>query len=152
MIEQVLLVAILAIAAGGAGWDIGKRRIPNWLCLLLAIVCAAYSYQILGLTGLGWATLHAVVSLLIGMALFAAGALGGGDAKFYAAGAFALQPDQALTMFAITAISGFFLLLVMVLGRRFVARSGYSVGELRQMQLPYGVAIALGLAITLMRF
>ncbi len=152
MIEQALLAAILVIAAGGAGWDIARRQIPNWLCLLLAIVCAAYSFQTLGLSGLGWASVHAVVALLVGMGLFSLGAIGGGDAKFYSAGALSLQLNQALPMFTITAFAGFFLLLVMVLGRRFVSKSGYSAGELRQMQLPYGVAISIGLAITLMRF
>ena len=122
------------------------------LCLALAILSASYSYFTLGLEGLAWAALHAAIALLVGMALFAMGVLGGGDAKFYAAGALALQLDQALAMFAITAFSGFVLLLVMVFGRRFVLRSGYSASELRQMQLPYGVAIALGLAITLLRF
>ena len=152
MIEQILLVAILVIAAGGAAWDIAKRQIPNWLCAVLAAVCAAYSFQVLGLMGLGWAVLHAVIALLVGMGLFAVGAIGGGDAKFYAAGAFALQLDQALTMFAITAIAGFFLLVVMVIGRRLIAKSGFSAAEMRQIQLPYGVAISIGLAVTLVRF
>ncbi|MFN2098447.1 prepilin peptidase [Altererythrobacter sp. MF3-039] len=152
MIEQGLLAAILAIAAGGAAWDIAKRRIPNWLCALLALVCALYSFQVFGIVGLGWAALHSVIALVIGMGLFAIGAIGGGDAKFYAAGALALQLNQALAMFAVTAFSGLVVLIVMVLGRRFVARSGYAPAELRRMQLPYGVAIALGLAITLLRF
>lgn len=152
MIEQALLGAILLIAAIGAGWDIARRQIPNMLCLVLALVCAAYSFATFGLEGLGWAALHSLIALLAGMGLFALGAFGGGDAKFYAAGAFALQLDQGLTMFVLTAFSGFVLLVVMVLGRMLVSRTGNSVAELRQMQLPYGVAIALGLAITLMRF
>ena len=152
MIEQVLLVAILAIAAGGAVWDIAKRKIPNWLCLILAIVAAAYSFQQFGMPGLGWATLHALIALIAGMALFAMGAIGGGDAKFYAGGAFSLQLSQALPMLGITVLSGFVLLVVMVLGRRFLVRAGFSIAELRKMQLPYGVAIAIGLAIALLRY
>ena len=86
------------------------------------------------------------------MGLFALGAIGGGDAKFYTAGALSLQMSQALPMLAATALSGFVLMIVMVIGRRFVSRANFSVSELRKMQLPYGVAIAAGLAITLIGY
>lgn len=152
MIESALLAAILLVAAGGAAWDIRKRQIPNWLCLCLAVVAAAYSLAHFGWTGLGWATLHAMIALMAGMGLFALGAIGGGDAKFYAGGAFSLQLAQALPMLAITVGSGLIVLLVMAAGRRFIARTGYSVAELRTMQLPYGVAIAVGLVITLLHY
>ncbi len=152
MIDQYLLAAVLVIAAGGAAWDIAQRRIPNWLCLILAVVAGTYSFYVFGLPGLGWAALHAFIALLVGMGLFAAGAIGGGDAKFYAAGALSLQLGQGLTMMIVTFLAGFVLLVVMVVGRRFVARAGYSMAELRTMKLPYGVAIAIGLAITLIRF
>ena len=152
MIEQVLLVAILVIAAGGAAWDIARRQIPNWLCLVLALVAAAYSFSMFGIQGLAWAGLHGLAALLMGMGLFALGAIGGGDAKFYTAGALSLQMSQALPMLAATALSGFVLMIVMVIGRRFVSRANFSVSELRKMQLPYGVAIAAGLAITLIGY
>ena len=150
MIEDALLVAVLAIAAGGAAWDIAKRRLPNLLCLCLALVAASYSYVAFGLPGLGWAALHGAIALVIGMGLFAIGAFGGGDAKFYAASAMSLQFAQAIPMITFTVLSGLVLLVVMIVARRFVARTGYSISELRKMELPYGVAIACGLVITLL--
>lgn len=147
MMDQLLLVALLLLAAGGAAWDVARRIIPNLLCLALALVAVVFTYFSGGAELLGSSAVHALIALLVGMGLFALGALGGGDAKFYAASALSLPLTKALPMLVYTALSGFVLLVLMVLGRRFIARAGYSFAELRKIELPYGVAIASGLIL-----
>jgi len=152
MIEQFLLAALLLVAAGGAAWDVARRIIPNLLCLALAAIAAAYAFSHGGVDLLGSSAIHAGLALAGGMGLFALGVLGGGDAKFYAASALSLPLAKALPMLVLTALSGLVLLVVMVLARRFFARAGYSFAELRKVELPYGVAIASGLGLTLLMY
>ena len=94
------------------------------------------------------ALLHAALALLVGMVLFRLGAVGGGDAKFYAAAALALPLGQALFLLGWTSAVGLALLLVMAIARLFrPASRGTSL--LRGWSVPYGVAIFGGLALTL---
>lgn len=146
--ESVLLAAVLAIAAGGAGMDIARRIIPNRLCIVLALVAAGLAFVTGGASGLGSAALHGAIALVAGMGLFAGGLIGGGDAKFYAAGALSLPLAKALPTLGWTVTAGLVLLIVMVAGRKLFVKSGNSFAELRKMELPYGVAIAAGLGIT----
>jgi len=111
-----------------------------------------YAYLAYGLEGLGYSALHAVIALLAGMALFAAGVFGGGDAKFYTAGAFAVPLGKALAMLLWTVLAGLALLIVMVVIRRLIIRTNETLSQLRKVELPYGVAIASGLAITLLAY
>jgi prepilin peptidase CpaA len=87
LIEPLLLGrAVLIAACAAACWlDGTKRIIPNWLCVLTLAAGLGFSAWAGGLGALGWHGLHAGVALLAGMALFATGVIGGGDAKFYAA-------------------------------------------------------------------
>jgi prepilin peptidase CpaA len=87
LIEPLLLGRAVLIAACAAACflDVTKRIIPNWLCLLTLATGLGFAAWAGGLGALGLHGLHASVALLIGMALFATGIVGGGDAKFYAA-------------------------------------------------------------------
>lgn len=152
MIDNLLLAAVIAIAVGGAVWDIAQRRLPNFLCLALAITSIGYTFGAFGLDGLGSAAIHAIIALLAGMALFAAGVFGGGDAKFYAAGAFAVPLGKALAMLLWTVLAGLVLLIVTVIVRRLIIKTSETLSQLRKVELPYGVAIASGLAITLLGY
>lgn len=140
MIPVLMTASVLTGAAGAVG-DVLHRRLPNWLCLLVAIVCAAWTALSLGLPDLGWAALHAVCGLLVGMALFAMGAIGAGDAKFYAALAFAVPIDRGLAMIGWMSAAGLGMLVIMMIGRR-IGSARASSDE--QWTVPYGVAIYLG--------
>jgi len=148
MIEQLFLAAVVVIAVGGAIGDIRNRIISNWLCLALGLVSIGYAIATGGLDYLESSALHAVIALLVGMCLFAVGAMGGGDAKFYAGAALSIPLGNALEMFVITAFSGLALLVILILYRCLLARRNDSVAELRKAELPYGVAIASGLILT----
>lgn len=148
MIERVLLAAVVLIAVGGAIGDLRNRIISNWLCLALGLASIGYALAFGGLDYLGSSALHASIALLVGMGLFAVGAMGGGDAKFYTGAAFSVALDKALEMFVITAFSGLVLLVVLIVYRRLIVRRNDSAEELRKAELPYGVAIASGLILT----
>lgn len=141
----------LAFAALGAWLDFTSRRLPNWLCVGFAITGILGLVTTQGIQSLPWALLHAAVALVIGMLLFRFRVIGGGDAKFYAAAACAVPIVPAagpLALLGWTSAAGLVLLLVMVLGRR-LAKVASKGSLLKGWEVPYGVAIAAGVGLTL---
>src|SRR5690606_7702139 len=106
-----------AAAGLGAFLDLRDRRLPNWLCAVLAVAAAGGLAYSAGFETLAWAFLHAVLALAVGMVLFRFGAIGGGDAKFYAAAACAVPFGQALVLLGWTSVVGLGLIVVMLLMR-----------------------------------
>ena len=141
----------LVILAGlAASWtDLRKRRIPNALCLLTFLSGIAYAAWSGGWPDAGNHALHAIIALVVGACLFAARAIGGGDAKFYAAIAAWFAPHDAIWLFVLVSFSGFILLVVWIATRmmtgRPIRKQGGGVNG-----LPYGVAIAVGSAILIL--
>lgn len=138
----------LPIAFGlfGAVTDIRTRRLPNLLCAVLA--CAGLFALALhgGATAVVSALLHAAIALCIGLILFRFRIVGGGDAKFYAASACSIPLAGAPMLLVWTSISGFLLLLLMILKRFYLGK----VLSLRDWNVPYGVAIAGGLVLSVL--
>lgn len=137
---MIALVVIVAIAC----WtDLRERRIPNWLVIvnlavgLLAVGIAA------GWGGAGMAALHVLIALAIGMVLNAVGAIGAGDAKFYASMAGWLPLGGALALLVSVSVAGLVLLLAFLVWRRFNPRQP-SKADSDFAKLPYGVAIGIG--------
>jgi prepilin peptidase CpaA len=141
---------ILAIVA--ALKDLTSYTIPNWIPLLLLAAFAGLALT----AGLSWDVLglHLLVgaaALVAGMALFALGWIGGGDAKLMAAACLWLGWPATQSFLLDTALAGgaFAFLLLLARGqivRAFVpAQSGW-VGRLVTPgePAPYGVAIAIG--------
>jgi prepilin peptidase CpaA len=136
----------LAVAGIGALLDIKSRRLPNWLCAALAVAAAGGLEYSAGLEILGWAFVHAVLALAIGMVLFRLGVIGGGDAKFYSAAACAVPLNQALPLLGWTSVVGLGLIIVMLVVRA-VKRGREDALVLRGWSVPYGVAIFGGFAL-----
>lgn len=135
-------VALLAlIAAAACYFDITQRRLPNWLCLAALVAGLVFT----GLTGgpidLGMAAVHAVAALLVGMALYALGAIGAGDAKFYAALAAWFSLWLAPVLLLWVSLCGLVLVVVWFAWRRSLRRARKDDVFAK---LPYGVAIAVG--------
>jgi prepilin peptidase CpaA len=150
---QTLLVLVFpALVITAALRDVVSYTIPNWISLALA---AAFPVAALGL-GLPLQTLGldlgvGVVALAAGMAMFALGWIGGGDAKLFAAAALWLGWPALLPFLAVTGLAGG-ALAVGLLSLRSPLLRGYVLsgpawfarlaepGE----NVPYGVAIAIG--------
>ena len=141
---------LAAIALAGSWLDIRYRRLPNWLCAGALAGGIAF-----GLAQDGWievqtALLHCLIALVIGIGLFAIGAIGAGDAKFYAGLAAWFPLREAPLLIGIVSLAGLVLLVCWLLwrrGRRRRPRSPFDQGSDVFDKLPYGVAIAAGAVI-----
>ncbi len=145
-----LLIVPLALFAA-AYWDLTTMTIPNPLNLGLAA-----AFVLIGPFFLSWAVYGAHVGagaamLVVAMALFAFGWIGGGDAKLFAATSLWLGWDGMLGFVLVTAVAGGALTLALMalrnvpvvpavaLERAWVARLLKPKGE-----VPYGLALATG--------
>lgn len=146
-LAAIPLYVLIALGATATWTDITARRIPNWLSLITLAAALGYAGYSKGLWPVGSHALHAVIALAVGMALYAAGAIGGGDAKFYAAAAAWFPLGDAWRLFVLVSGWGVVVLIIWFTVRR--AR-GKPIRRQREPGdgMPYGVAIAAG-AITL---
>lgn len=138
------LGALIVLCAIAAWLDLTQRRIPNWLCGVAALTGLALAAMLGGWNGLGSHALHMAVALLGGMALFAMGGFGGGDAKFYAGVAAWFAFADGVLLLLCVALSGLLLLIAWFVYRRL---KGLPVRRTRDGPwdgLPYGVAIGAG--------
>lgn len=141
--------AALAVLLALASWfDWRERRIPNWVVLLTLLAGLAAAFAAGGLTGLGLHAAHMAIALLGGMILFALRVVGAGDAKLYAAAAAWFPLQDGLRLLVSVAMAGLIVLLVWVIARRIAGKKVVRAGNDPQDMLPYGLAIALGAALT----
>ena len=145
--QPYLLGASLALTAAGAVWDLRWKRLPNLLCLLLALVSLATAILTEDLTIAGGNAIHAVIALIVGMVLLRLGMIGAGDAKFYSAAALGLPLARALPFLGWTSAAGLVLLLAMI-GLRMAGSNLGQRDDKGRVLVPYGVAIASGFWLT----
>lgn len=140
------------VVAAGIG-DFLTMRIPNWLNLAIALSMPPIALLAgMPLHVLGWHLLAGVVMLVIGFGLFAGRFIGGGDAKLIAAAALWIGWTQLLLFVIITSLAGGVLAILMKLWQ--LLRIEHQVKDFawlkqlfrRDLQLPYGAAIAVGAA------
>ena len=141
-------IGLTILLAYGAYSDITARRLPNWLSLLLLITGFAYALITTDVGTTVWHAAHVAIALVIGMALFATGKFGGGDAKFYTGMAAWFALGNALTVLLWVSISAIVLILGWIVIRRMTARKR-AAPEGDFAKFPYGVAIAVGAAIAI---
>lgn len=140
-----------AFMIAGAGLDLSRRHLPNSLCLLVLVAGAGAIFWSGGSSDLISAALHSVIALLVGMALFRFGMVGGGDAKFYAATAVWFPLDSAIKLLLNVSISGLGFLLIWFLYQKIHDPVNGSKSALSRKGFPLGVAIAFGaMALLLM--
>jgi prepilin peptidase CpaA len=155
-----LAIAVLALTLVGlaALQDVRERLIANRLSLLLLglglahhMATAASVAAWLAIAGGAFAA--AAIVFLVGFALWRLGGLGGGDVKLLVAATFFVGLDGVLLLFTGTALAGGALALAYllvptylpVLASRFTGPDALASDGPRR-SLPYGVAIAAGLA------
>ncbi len=142
---QQLSIAVLGLAGLYAAWsDIRWRRLPNALCLLVAAAGIAATIYTGGITLAAGHLAHAAVALVIGIALFSLGAVGGGDAKFYAATAVWFPLGGGLRLLLWVSLAGLCLFVVWVVWRRLRGIKIKAKAAEDSDKFPYGIAIAAG--------
>ena len=144
---EAVFVGLLGVAAVS---DLWSRRIPNIIPLLLA-TAFPIAVPVIGLPS-DW-PLHlfgAGVVLALGVVLFNRGLLGGGDVKLIAAATLWYGVDRLPMFLFAVSIAGAALGLVTIIAKLArhaipsLAPRGTSSRSLRGMEIPYGVAIAVG--------
>ncbi len=147
-----LLMLFPALAIVGALKDLTSYTIPNWISLaLIAAFVPAALVSGAPLSQLGLCLAVGLGGLVLGMGMFAAGWIGGGDGKLFAVCALWLGWPAALPFMLYTGLAGGALTFA-ILGLRsgwlapavagappWLRKLGTNGGD-----LPYGVAIAIG--------
>jgi len=151
MIEPVLLTLVGAAMIAAAAYDAATLTIPNWISIVLLVLFPVLAF----VSGLSWADtgIHFAVgfgALVVGIALFATGTIGGGDAKFFAAVALYIG-GAALPAFVFSVALAGGVLASFLLGLRWFTKSGFAVQfpwlhhlTTPKAGVPYGIAIAAG--------
>lgn len=153
-----VLVVFPAAMAYAAASDLTTMTIPNWLCLSLIAafgLCAAASG--FGWAQSGWHLATGLMMLSICFGMFAAGWIGGGDAKLAAVTALWLGFDQLLPYLFIASLGGG-LLTVLILKLRAsplpaLASNWTWMQRLHDVKqgVPYGIALA-GAALVILPY
>ena len=146
----------LGLLLAAALTDLAWRRIPNGIAALVALVGLARQ----GVGGaFGVALLAGALVFLGCLLLWQRGALGGGDVKLLAAASLLVPPALVPAQLLAVALAGGGLALLHLSLRPLLRAESLPRGPLRRearriragAPMPYGVAIALGTAVILMR-
>jgi prepilin peptidase CpaA len=145
-----LFVIFPAAMAYAAASDLVSMTIPNWLCLVLVAAFALCAGSLgLSWSAIGWHVAAGGLMLVVCFGLFAAGWVGGGDAKLVAATALWFGFEQLMPYLLLSAVLGG----VLTLGILFVRSR--SLPALAQQWswaqrlhtptegVPYGIALAV---------
>ena len=133
-----------------AACDLADRRIPNVLTALAALAGLLWSLAAHGAAGLGWALVSGGAVFGLMAIFFFLGAVGAGDVKALGSLATFLSPWGGLQFLLATLLCGGVLALArLALARRRLTLAGGPLAwrlDAGRLELPYGVAIALGAA------
>lgn len=156
LIQISLLMIFPALAIVAALKDVTSYTIPNWISL--ALIVAFFPTALV--SGETWPAIGLCLAvgaggLLLGMGMFAAGWIGGGDAKLFAASALWIGWPAAVPFMLATGLAGGVLTFgilalrsgwlepVLAGGPAWLRKLGAQGGD-----IPYGVAIAAGALAT----
>jgi len=157
MVAEILILAFVpAVLVAAGAWDLASFTIPNFLSLALIGLFAVFALAAgLTLPQMGLHLLAGFAGLIIGFGLFAAGWIGGGDAKLFAAVALWLGFADLVPYALMASLFGGFLTLGLLVMRQWplpaalVRQSWLLRLHDRQSGIPYGVALALGAFVIL---
>ena len=153
ILAMMVLPFLLALAAG---WDLASYTIPNLVSLGIVAVFVVFAL-VSGLPGaaIGGHFAAGLVALAGGFALFAAGWIGGGDAKLFAATALWFGFSDIMSYAVVAALFGGALTIALLVARRVplpatLVRRGW-IARLHDSRsgVPYGVALAAGALVVL---
>jgi prepilin peptidase CpaA len=151
------IAALLPLMLLTAWYDLRHLRIPNWLAF-----CVLAVFLVAGLWGLSveaflWRLGAGAVVLAAGFALFAAGLIGGGDAKMAAALAPFVAADDVAALLLLYAVVTLVLLLVLRLAMQLARhrRTGWQAVDqyarpARERVFPMGLIFAITIMLYLL--
>ena len=151
VLAVILIAAFPLLVVTAALKDVTSFTIPNWLSI--AIAAAFYPAALAAgasLGAIGVATAVGACVLLVGLGMFHANWMGGGDAKMLAGCALWMGWPTVLPFLLATALAGGVLALILMqmrsnLLRPHLQRGPAWVGRLVEASdAPYGLAIAVG--------
>jgi prepilin peptidase CpaA len=155
LIEAILFFALPALLATACFSDLFSMRISNRLCLSVFALFVFFAVLAsMAPAVVMWHVLAGLCALVVSFGLFAAGAIGGGDAKFVAAVSVWMGFSQLVEYLAIASILGGFLTLAIVVFRKYplpprlVGVEWINKLHDQKSGIPYG--IALGIAAMMM--
>ena len=151
-VQTLLLLIFPLLVIAGALKDLTSFTIPNAISLALAAAFPVAALALgLPLSAIAVSVGVGVVALVLGMGMFAAGWIGGGDAKLFAAAALWLGLPAALSYVLFTCMAGGALAIGLLGLRSQKVRAVMPAGPAWFTRLaepgenvPYGVAIAVG--------
>ncbi|MGZ3499303.1 MAG: A24 family peptidase [Vulcanimicrobiaceae bacterium] len=137
--------------------DVRTRRIPNWLTGSLALG-AVVVHAFAGLTAVGITFLIMAVVTIAGAAVYAQGAVGGGDIKLAIAASGMLGFPLCIPFLLYTAIGGGLLAIVFILLRGNLKQSyarvvlmtiggSPAIAQDKSHSMPYAIAFTFGAAM-----
>lgn len=134
-----LFFVFCALLVAAAAQDVWQMKISNYLVLAL-LAAAGVAAVVVGPEVALWQNLAIlVVGLLVGVAVFSTGAMGGGDVKLTIAAAVWFLWISALKMLLLIALAGV-IVIVFALVARVMGIGRRDRGRL----ISYGVAVAIG--------
>ena len=146
---EIALLVFPALLAFAAVSDLLTMTISNWLCALMAVAFVPLALAGgLDLSQIGIHALTGAAVLVLGFALFAAGWIGGGDAKLAAAIVLWVGPFDGLAWGLLAAIFGGVMTLMLLSVRTMplpaplAAQPWIARLHARETGVPYGIALA----------
>jgi prepilin peptidase CpaA len=142
-IETGIYIALGFTLLWAAGSDLKYRRISNSLTLLVLVLFALSAFTRLA-SGYDWSTavlwpiVSASIIFAIGLGLFAARLMGGGDVKIMSATALFAGPALSLPFVLYVTLAGGVVALATM------AHARIKNMDVRTAKVPYGVAITFG--------
>jgi prepilin peptidase CpaA len=163
MTVAILVMAVLpALLAAAGAFDLMSYTIPNIipaamivLFISFMIIIALSGGGVMSWSEIGLHLLGGIIGLAAGMALFAAGWIGGGDAKLFAAALLWLGWDALLDYTITASVLGGVLTLALLALRQvplpafLVKQSWFRRLSDQKAGVPYGVALAVAALLVL---
>ena len=153
-LHTVVFVGFATLLIAAAYSDLRRFEIPNAISIALVLLYPVFLLTGSGITHPVIAVAIAVAAFLIGGGLFAAGWLGGGDVKLFAAVALWVSPAGFPDFLVGTALFGGVLALILMtkhgatLAGRFQIAPPVAAMSALKRPMPYGVAIAVAGIVT----
>lgn len=138
--HAIIAIWVITLVAAALS-DLRSFRIAN-IFPAIPLLLFPVAHGLAGFSSALWPNiLHFLLALAVGMALFAKGWIGGGDAKLYAAAALWFDWSGAVALIFLTGVAGLLLALAFIAARKMGLRKDVPKDDRR---IPYGVAIAAG--------